>query len=97
MSVSTPILTTSSEIWACAAPPVRATARPAATAAAIDFMVSSPRLLVRGSLEWPLVYGFAERGKVNRRAGTCYQWLKCRRWFYLAPLAGRGRIAKQSG
>src|SRR5580693_8106760 len=47
MSVSTPILTTSSEIcWACTAPPDAATTRPAASAVANDFMVSSP---------WPLV------------------------------------------
>ena len=48
MSVSTPILTTSSEIWAFAAPPDAAKARPAATAAASDFIVSSPMAFVEG-------------------------------------------------
>src|SRR5229473_6155661 len=45
MSVSTPILTTSSEICAFAAPPDAAKTRMAATAAATDFMVSSPCFL----------------------------------------------------
>jgi hypothetical protein len=48
MSVSTPILTTSSEICAFAGAPKAAMARPAATAAIVDFMVSSPWLLVEG-------------------------------------------------
>jgi hypothetical protein len=50
MSVRTPILTTSSEICAFAAPLEAATAIIAATAAAVDFMVSFPRLFVEGCL-----------------------------------------------
>jgi len=42
MSVNTPILTTSSEICALAAPPHAAQATPANKAAASGFMVSSP-------------------------------------------------------
>jgi hypothetical protein len=48
MSVRTPILTTSSEICAFAAVPEAAKAMRAATAAAVDFMVSSPWLFVEG-------------------------------------------------
>src|ERR1700677_3206373 len=50
MSVSTPILTTSSEICAVAAPPDAANARPATSVAASDFMVSSPLVLVKAWL-----------------------------------------------
>src|ERR1700716_2477718 len=48
MSVSTPILTTSSEICAFAAVPDAPKARPAATTAVSDFIASSPWLLVEG-------------------------------------------------
>src|ERR1700730_9893126 len=48
MSVSTPILTTSSEICAFAAVPDIASTTIAAIAAAGDFMISSPRLFVDG-------------------------------------------------
>ena len=48
MSVSTPILTTSSEICAFAGALKAVKARLAATAAKVDFMVSSPRLFVEG-------------------------------------------------
>ena len=50
MSVSTPILTTSSEIWAWAVPVSAASARPAASVVASNFKVSSPWLLVEGLL-----------------------------------------------
>src|ERR1700676_5076325 len=56
MSVSTPILTTSSEICAFAAPPEAARARPAATTAANDFMVSSPWAFVEGFRFSPVFY-----------------------------------------
>src|SRR6187399_1725062 len=68
MSVRTPILTTSSEIWAFAAPPDTATARPAATAAASDFIVSSPRLLVEGFGYGPLLAFSGEAAKPTFRA-----------------------------
>src|ERR1700744_1149927 len=50
MSVSTPSLTTSSEIWAWAAPVRAASARPAAAAVANSFMFSSPGFLLRASV-----------------------------------------------
>src|SRR5258707_15072647 len=65
MSVSTAILTTASEIWALAVPPDTASARPAATAAASDFMVSSPRLLVEGFGSGPVLSGFARTRQAN--------------------------------
>src|SRR5216684_3844865 len=65
MSVSTPILTTSSEICALAVPPDTASARPAATTAASDFMVSSPRLLVEGFGSGPVLSGFASARQAN--------------------------------
>ena len=48
MSVSTPSLTTSSEICAEAVPLNAASATPAANAVVNNFIVSSPRLLVEG-------------------------------------------------
>src|SRR5207302_5185672 len=65
MSVSTPILTTSSEIWALAAPLVAASTRPAATVAASDFMVSSPRLFVEGFVARLFVAGASPAGKAD--------------------------------
>src|SRR4051812_25091005 len=69
MSVSTPILTTSSEIWAFAALP-DANARVAATAAASDFMVSSPRLFVEGFGSDPSSIRLGSRLPSERRGGT---------------------------
>src|SRR4051794_19338042 len=51
MSVSTPILTTSSESCAFAAVPEAAKARPAASKAVSDFIVLLPGLLLRASVE----------------------------------------------
>src|ERR1700686_1233105 len=65
MSVSTPILTTSSEIWAFAAPLYAAKARPAANAAASDFMVSSPGLLLRLDRGASVLSGFAGARKAD--------------------------------
>jgi hypothetical protein len=66
MSVSTPILTTSSEICALATPPDTAYAMPAINVAASDFMVSSPLALVEALFE-PFFYP-ASDGSQSRRA-----------------------------
>src|ERR1700691_794438 len=66
MSVSTPILTTSSEICAFAAVPATASARPAATTAASDFMVLfSLVFLLRIWCRFPLLSGFAAARKAD--------------------------------
>src|ERR1700733_2994594 len=66
MSVRTPILTTSSEICAFAAPPHAATTRPAATAAANDFMMFFS-LGFLGLLQGTLLRGSRDAGKADFR------------------------------
>src|ERR1700722_914322 len=65
MSVSTPILTTSSEIWAFAAPLEAAKARPAVSTAANDFMFLLPMFLSEVFVPGPSLAAFGDARKAD--------------------------------